>query len=258
MNVLQNLIALYNHLSSDSTYRNVCAGILEHLKESAEGTIYDIAEITNSSRTTVWRMVQKLGYHSFTDFHYELKQAVNKYNYFNRIIPESVCSSSRKIKDAMTAQLEEAEKLFKQNIDLEFLETVAERLHKSDKVSFYLSFQSSSVFSLQQNLSVSGIRTAYLTLMPDMIEDSASLTEKSTVFVSTIDHAETMDLTSIFTTASQNGACILGMQNSNTKYKKFIEKNLISAEPAGVLSSVIVFEFYFYLLSEVYRMKFIN
>lgn len=258
MNVLQNLVALYNHLSTDSTYRTVCAGILENLKDAAEGTIYDISEITNSSRTTVWRMVQKLGYRSFTDFHYELKQAVKKYNYYNRIIPESSCSSTGKIKDTITAQLEEAGRLFDQQIDTEFLEILADRLHQSDKISFYLSFQSSSIFSLQQNLSVTGIRTAYFTLMPDMLKDSTSLTENSIVFVSTIDHAETMDLTRIFTNVSQSGACILGMQNSNTKYKKYIEKNLICTEPAGVLSSIILFESYFYLLSEVYRMKYIN
>ena len=73
MNVLQSLTELYNHLSLDSTYRNVCKGILENLDEAANGTVYDIAELTNSSRTTVWRMVQKLGYKNFTDFHHEFR-----------------------------------------------------------------------------------------------------------------------------------------------------------------------------------------
>ena len=47
MNVLQSLTELYNHLSLDSTYRNVCKGILENLDEAANGTVYDIAELTN-------------------------------------------------------------------------------------------------------------------------------------------------------------------------------------------------------------------
>ena len=69
MNVLQGLTELYNHLSFDSTYRNVCRGILENLEEAADGSIYDIAELTNSSRTTVWRMVQKLGYQNRSEEH---------------------------------------------------------------------------------------------------------------------------------------------------------------------------------------------
>ena len=35
MNVLQNLVELYNHLPQDSTYRNVCGGILSHMEEAA-------------------------------------------------------------------------------------------------------------------------------------------------------------------------------------------------------------------------------
>ena len=61
MNVLQNLMELYNQLPADSTYRVVAKGILENLSAAAEGTIYDVAELTDSSRTTVWRMVQKMG-----------------------------------------------------------------------------------------------------------------------------------------------------------------------------------------------------
>ncbi len=44
MNVLQGLTELYHYLSFDSTYRNVCRGILENLEEAADGNIYDIAE----------------------------------------------------------------------------------------------------------------------------------------------------------------------------------------------------------------------
>ena len=38
MNVLQNLIELYDHLSIDSTYRSVVRNILMHLPEAAEAT----------------------------------------------------------------------------------------------------------------------------------------------------------------------------------------------------------------------------
>lgn len=68
VNVLQNLIELYNHLSWDSTYRDVVRGILMNLQEAADASIYELAELTNSSRTTIWRMLKLLGYDNYSAF----------------------------------------------------------------------------------------------------------------------------------------------------------------------------------------------
>ena len=46
VNVLQNLIELYNHLSWDSTYRDVVRGILMNLQEAADASIYELAELS--------------------------------------------------------------------------------------------------------------------------------------------------------------------------------------------------------------------
>ena len=117
MNVLQSLTELYNHLSLDSTYRNVCKGILENLDEAANGTVYDIAELTNSSRTTVWRMVQKLGYKNFTDFHHELRRAVKHYTYYNRLLPSEQSQDAASVKDFMLRQVLQTYELIKDQID---------------------------------------------------------------------------------------------------------------------------------------------
>ena len=70
MNVLQNLIELYNQLSQDSTYREVVRGILTNLEEASHASIYELADLTSSSRTTIWRMLKLLGYeqHIFEDY----------------------------------------------------------------------------------------------------------------------------------------------------------------------------------------------
>jgi DNA-binding MurR/RpiR family transcriptional regulator len=60
---------------------------LEHLNEASEGIIYDLAELKNSSRTTIWGMIQKLGYTSYTEFRHELKKAAKNYIYYDRILP---------------------------------------------------------------------------------------------------------------------------------------------------------------------------
>ncbi len=258
MNVLQNLIALLNHLSPDSTYRNVCAGILENLEEAAGGTIYDIAEMTNSSRTTVWRMVQKMGYSSFSDFHYELKQAVRKYTHYNRILPADRCISSEAIRDVILDQTAGACEAIRNNVDMDLLNHVADQIFQADKVSFYAPFHSSSIFSFQQNLAMTGVGTVYYCLMPEMLEDSRMLTERSIVFANTIDHAETMDLTEVFENARKCGAKIYGIQSGKSKYEEYLESELVNDAAGGVLKGTVVFDLYFYLLSEIYRMKYID
>ena len=57
MDALHNLVEFYNHLPLDSTYRVVAKGILENLDKMSNVTIYDVEELTSSSRTTVWRAV---------------------------------------------------------------------------------------------------------------------------------------------------------------------------------------------------------
>ena len=258
MNVLQNLIALLNHLSPDSTYRNVCAGILENLEEAAEGTIYDIAEMTNCSRTTVWRMVQKMGYRSFSDFHYELKQAVRKYTHYNRTLPAEKCTSSEAIRDVLLDQTASACEAIKNSVDMDLLNKLTDEIYQADKVSFYAPFHSSSIFSFQQNLAMVGLETGYYCLMPEMLEDSRTLTESSIVFANTIDHAETMDLTEVFENARKCGAKIFGIQSGKSKYEDYLECDLVNDAAGGVLKGTVIFDIYFYLLSEIYRMKYIN
>lgn len=258
MNVLQNLIALLNHLSPDSTYRNVCAGILENLEEAAGGTIYDIAEMTNSSRTTVWRMVQKMGYGSFSDFHYELKQAVRKYTHYNRILPSEKCRSTQAIRDILLDQTAGACETIRDNVDMNLLDHLADQIFQADRVSFYAPFYSSSIFSFQQNLAMTRVGTGYYCLMPEMLEDSRTLTEKSIVFADTIDHAETMDLTEVFENARKCGAKIYGIHSGKSKYEDYFECELVNDVSGGVLKGTVVFDIYFYLLSEIYRIKYID
>ena len=65
----------------DSTYRSVIKEILNHLESMADATIFDVAEITASSRTTIWRMIKMLGYDSYSEFHHELKKIITQYSY---------------------------------------------------------------------------------------------------------------------------------------------------------------------------------
>ena len=240
MNVLQSLTELYNHLSFDSTYRNVCRGILENL---------------NPSRTTVWRMVQKLGYQNFTDFHHELKRAVKQYTYYNRLLPPEQSRDAVSVKDAMLAQAIETCEILRDQIDAGEAERIAEELSDADKVVFYTPYKNSAILSLQQNLAMDGKETGYYCLLPDMMEDSGTLTEQSIVIVNMIEHVETMDMEPVFANIKAKGAKVYG---ASKRYKKYLDRELFRGSREKVVTGVLLFDLYFLMLSEIYRMKYIR
>ena len=138
MNVLQNLMELYNQLPPDSTYRVVIKGILENMNFASDATIYDVAELTDSSRTTVWRMVQKMGYKNYSDFRYALKAAVSQYTYYNRIISSQVDTMS--IVSECVAQIKAAGKIIEKNINPIDIQNLARKIHGKKQIRFYLPF----------------------------------------------------------------------------------------------------------------------
>lgn len=258
MNVLQNLTELYNHLSFDSTYRNVCKGILEHLEEAANGTIYDLAELTCSSRTTIWRMVQKMGYNNFSDFHHELKRAVRQYAYYNRILPADPEADVQSIKERMLIQTMQAYQCMVDDVDVSEIEKVADEIACSDKIVFYTPYKDSAILSLQQNLAMDGKETGYYCLFPDMLEDSKRLTENSIVFANMIDHLETMDMVPVFENMKKNQAKVFGIAPDKSRYRKYIDRILFKSRGEIAAEGVLAFQIYFFMLSEIYRMKYID
>ncbi|MFV0362965.1 MAG: MurR/RpiR family transcriptional regulator [Suipraeoptans sp.] len=259
MNVLQNLVGLYNHLSLDSTYRNVCKAILNNLEFSAGATIYEIAELADSSRTTVWRMVQKMGYQDFTSFHHDLKKAVSQYTYYNRILPADMITDEEGIKNAFTDQASQVPAIIQEYVNAEELARMTRILFDADKVNIYASFQSAAVFSLQQNLAMTGKETNYVSMVPDMLENSKTLTSESIVFMNIIEYAETMNIAEVFTEVKKRGAKIYVVIEAKHRHRKYVDKVLIPySGEAGIAAEMMMFEMYFYILSESYRYKYLN
>lgn len=257
MNILQNLLELYNHLSPDSTYRTVVKGILENLDQMQNVTIYDIAEITNSSRTTVWRMVQKMGYNNFSDFRHALQNAVSQYTYYNRMLPMQECRDPDRLMKQISMQLKDAAQVLEDHCSSELIVSLAEKIYEADKIRFYLPFQLSLVYSFQQNLAKTGKDTAYFGLLPDMLEDAKTLDENSIVFISTIEYAETLNMHSVFQAIDQSNAKIWLAGNASTQYYRFADTVLLDVN-ASPLSWLTAFEALILALSEYYRAQYID
>ena len=259
MNVLQNLIELYNHLPSDSTYRGVVQGILMNLETVINSTIYDVAEITNSSKTTVWRMIQKMGYQSFTEFRLALKQAVSNYTYYNRIVPAKMVADDNKVVEIITHQLQNASIEIESFLSDKELLNMVKQLADISQISFYFPYQSSAISSFQQNLSMVGKKTGTYCLLPDMLEDAERLDTQSLVFCATIEHAEVQDLTKVFELLKKQGVKIAMAASEESRYKEYVDWYLFPRwKENTVLSSLIVCEMYFFALNEMFRKYYIK
>lgn len=258
MNVLQNLTELYNHLPVDSTYREVAKGILENLNRlQSDFTIYDLAEITNSSRTTVWRMLQKMGYENFTDFRHALKTASGQYNYYNRMLPGTAETDPEKVLDTVEKQIDSAAAVLHSSFTSETIDEIAKQIHLAKKIRFYFPYRLPMVYSLQQNLAMDGKDTAYFCLLPEILEDTENLDENTLIFISCIEFAETMDMTGVFRNAQKQGACICLLGSENSRYRRMADHILLDKK-ADIFSWLTALEGMFLAISEYYRALYID
>ena len=259
MNVLQNLIELYDHLAADSTYRSVVRKILLNLQEAADANVYELAELTESSRTTVWRMLQLIGYERFSDFHYALKQAVKHYTYYNRIIPSSRMDTEEDIIQEVQSRLECAVRDVKQDLNLTQIKKTARRIMESDGLYFFFPYRTAAIKSFQQNLAMAGVETNVVCLLADMLACSETMGDNCVVFCMTIEHAETQDMTGIFERLQEHGAYTALFSGSESRYDEYVKQQLCS-EPGGgsALESIVRFEMYILALSEVFRKMYLD
>ena len=257
MNVLQNLTELYNSQDIDSIYRELALKILGNLDQMRRVTIYDIAELTNSSRTTVWRLVQKLGYDSFSDFRYALQSASSQYVYYNRMMEQTKVLSGKDLIQGLSGQLSDVNEMITQKISADEIDELTDEISDASKVHFYLPFRTSFIYSFQQNLWIDGKDSEYQCLIPNMLESTRYLNESSIVLINSIEHAETQDMTKVFETIKEKGSTVWLTGNAPSRYTDYADRLLLvtKAKPAVWL---IAFECFILALSERYRGKFID
>lgn len=257
MNVIQALTELYDSQSTDSIYRELAGKILQNLSEMKRVTIYDIADLTASSRTTIWRLVQKLGYGSFSDFRYALQSAASQYVYYNRMLGLQSANTPKGIMDEVGRQLLHSKKLYNHYLSADLCEALLKELHTAKKIYFYIPFRTSFISSFQQNLWKDGKETCYEVLIPNMIETSAHLDEHSIVFINTIEFTETLEMTEVFEKIKEKKATIWLFASRESQYGRYADRHLLAVD-ANATSWIIAFECYLLTLSECYRASFID
>ena len=231
--------------------------ILRNLDQMKRVTIYDVAELTNSSRTTVWRMLQKLGYPSFSDFKFALQSAASQYVYYNRMIDRRKNVSTAGLIGEMERQLATAGEIYKACVSEELVEELTELIFYASRVYFFMPFRTASIYSFQQNLWKSGKDTCYDCLVPDMLEAAEQLDDRSIVIMSTIEYTETIDLTEVFEKIKQTGSVIWLAGETSSRYAGYVDRQIMMLE-AKPASWLLAFECLIITLSECYRGKYID
>lgn len=226
MHVISNLVNLYNSLSNGSTYRAAIKTILVNLRSMSNLTIYETAELSAASRTTIWRMVKLMGYKSFSDFNHALSKAVSRYTFFNRIDMGIATPDISKCIDKVYSKVQNCLTTL-QNIDLEYTKNIVEVIHSANRVGFYGFNGDPYIHDLQMNLSMSGKQTNLFTLLPDMLEDAATTDKDTVTIIRAIEFIDDMDLDSLFLSLKkQGGKIILLYIGSESRYKKYADLTL--------------------------------
>lgn len=253
MNIFQNMIELYNHLAPGSTYRFALKGLLMNLNEACDASIYELADLTNSSRTTIWRMLQMLGYENYSDFRSALKQAIRNYTYYNRVVGDRT-DGAEQIIEQIAGQLEITTQNVRDRLSIPELSAMAKQISEKDQVFFFFPYRSAAIYSFQQNLSMAGIGTDVACLLPEMLECAQQAGEHSFVLCSTIEYAETMDLTQLFRGLRDRKAEVALFSAGDSRYDRYVDYTLCKREKHdGVLSSLLFYDMYLYALSELFR-----
>ena len=87
------------------------------------------------------------------------------------------------------------------------------------------------------------------------MEDCGTLPLQSIVIVNMIEHVETMDMEPVFANIKAKGAKVYG---ASKRYKKYLDRELFRGSREKVVTGVLLFDLYFLMLSEIYRMKYIR
>ncbi len=259
MNVLQNLVNMYNALPIDSNYRSVLKAILLNVRHLGSATIYEIAELTASSRTTIWRLVKTLGYRNFSDFSHELSSAVTRYPYYNRMDMGDATPGLDACADKVRTNLKSALAAL-DHLDAGMAARIVDRIDAARRVGFYGFEGNPYIRALQENLAMNGKESNCFVLLPDMLRDAAGTDADSLTFVRTLEFSTTMDLAPVFETLRKRGGTVAllhsGTESRHRKHVDFVLNELYrTTERTGVVLSGIMT---MALLNELYRGRFVE
>ncbi len=255
VNIIFNMTNLYDMSPIGSTNYHILKKMLRNLPDYKDASIYEIAAMTDTSRTTVWRLVQALGYNSFSEFRYALSNAVSKYDLYNRTdfgaAEKDVNKTIRKITDRLQNSITRINE-----INITLLEEIVDLFHEADQVSFYWMDKNIYLDALKQNLAMSGKDTTFRMLLPEMIADAETLSENSVVLIYTMEHTEVLDMDPLFDILKEKKCKLIIKASEKSHYERYADILLDDVYNRNNMSLIDIY-LVLGLLNEMYRGKYL-
>lgn len=221
MDSLDTLIDFYNNSDENELYREVAGHILKNLDKVPQATIYDMADFSFASTSTISRLVKKLNFSSYSDFRQQITYALQNYRVLNRNTRDIAPVENRDIMSLYFNFLQNNISNLKNSIRYEDIEEVSDRFHESDQVLFF-AYQNMQMNGLQKSILMSDKSASLLETEEDKRASLEKIKEKSTVYAILPDIRETAPMRTILHKAREKGAFVISVcSGTNNVYKKF-------------------------------------
>lgn len=258
MNVLNNLFSLYNNTEEDNIYHIAIKNLLKHFEEVENCTIYDLAEICSVSKSTIGRLIQKLGYSNLSEFRRDIKLIHQKYTYFNRILPIEMLQSDEIVVSSYIENMRNILSDLEKNINIAELSKIVDAMHEAEVVKFYPGGKVFAEIALQINLTMDNKETLALSRYAEQLEDVKTLNSSCVVFITGFDMPSSVDMMPIFKEAHERGARIVLLTDTSlSQYSKYSEFTIVLTGIQTMMRSYGSF-MHLDILSELYRRKYID
>lgn len=259
MTILARLIQLFNMTGAGNIYHEVLDIMLSNLSRLPLLTLEEIAELCNTSTTTINRLLKKVGCPSFRLFKHQIGETLNGFDKHNRFFPYSEYSISN-LKQIYSDFFFDRISDLMERIDTAQIEAVVDLIHASDDVHLYCEFADSyAKQQFQIDLTYAGKKVISLQDPSAQMEDSRNLTAKSVVI--TTNQAILPHYTShqkVMKTVSETKASMIVITSTLTPSSSRYADYTLYFKGSDTLSDNYLIDMTLNLLDLAYRSKYID
>lgn len=258
LTAIENLLLYYNQLPLKDSKRQILYHFLPHIKNIGSMTIRDFADICYTSTASVSRLIRAMGFKSYTEFQFQLKSSVQRYDYDNRFL-----LATRKKADMPNDMIAENLRYmvdeFQRNVDLRQTGRLVDAMHAATTVAI---FSYGILFMenvLQSNLLFSGVACEIILSDQAQLEYAKNMKASDLALFICPDAVDSIvPLNNTIRTAQESGCEIAIL--SSTGRQPFIDaaNYLYTIDGMHSIADSFALEMQLTLIDMMYRAKYIG
>jgi len=229
MNLFANLCALYDTTAAEDPHHLAVGCLLRNLGQIGDASVYELADLCHVSKSTMERLVRRLGYRNLPTFRADVASIATKYTYYNRILPASPACSDEETVAAYVAEHRATLDAIALDADLPEIRRIVDAMRVASRVVFYTMGRSFAEKSLQFSLTIAGKDAQVFDLYVDQLADAGRLDPSCLAFIETFDTQNAYDMEPVFEEAKGHGArIVLVTMNPASQYAQYADFRLQS------------------------------